>query len=188
MPMEKKNLSHLFNCLYYSNSFSCARRSKHQVRCRLRHASYNVAHCSVLLKVPLQLNVKQPKCKHTTSVLLFFYGWVGFCCHSNNPTSKYGCAMMIHAFLNTDLSESCGPGGGAFDSVGNSTSSSLCWTARSTARCWSLSGSRLTVNSTWNFILSMKLFKNLQNHICYMLDRVLNLKLRGINNTWIQRS
>lgn len=41
-------------------------------------------------------------------------------------------------------------------SVGNSTGPSLCCTASSMARCWSLRGKRLMLNSTSNFILVTK--------------------------------
>lgn len=44
---------------------------------------------------------------------------------------------------------------------GNSTSSSWCCTARSTARCCSFKGYRLIVNSTLNFMLLIKICNNL---------------------------
>lgn len=45
---------------------------------------------------------------------------------------------------------------------GKSTSSIWCFSARSTARCWSFRGKRLMVNSTSNFVLLMKLCTSLR--------------------------
>lgn len=44
---------------------------------------------------------------------------------------------------------------------GNSTSSSWCFVARSTARCCSFKGKRLRVNSTLNFMLLMNICRSL---------------------------
>lgn len=48
---------------------------------------------------------------------------------------------------------------------GNSTSSSLCFAAKSTARCCSFKGNRLIVNSTSNFILLIKICSNLKQGV-----------------------